>query len=144
MSASNIARVMGGGLSRNAVIGKATRLNLTRRASSYNTVRDRGYIPVMSAQYKPKYTPKEKPLPVEESGAALVLDDGSHVTLETMAAQMCHWPVGDPSDPSFHFCGLALHKGPYCEGHARKAYQPHKPRAKVHPPREDARGRVHW
>ena len=38
---------------------------------------------------------------------------------------MCRWPVGDPQDESFHFCGRQKSHGvSYCEHHARMAYQP--------------------
>jgi len=42
---------------------------------------------------------------------------------------MCRWPIGDPSENEFHFCGRKPKVGsPYCEAHARKAYQPQQPR----------------
>ena len=38
---------------------------------------------------------------------------------------MCRWPIGDPAATEFHFCGRCPKSGsPYCEAHARKAYQP--------------------
>jgi GcrA cell cycle regulator len=38
---------------------------------------------------------------------------------------MCHWPIGDPMEESFHFCGRAKSFGvPYCEHHAAIAYNP--------------------
>lgn len=37
----------------------------------------------------------------------------------------CSWPIGEPQDPGFHFCGqLAVHKKPYCPAHAAKAINP--------------------
>lgn len=35
----------------------------------------------------------------------------------------CLWPIGDPGDPDFHFCGApALAGKPYCAEHCAKAY----------------------
>jgi GcrA cell cycle regulator len=43
----------------------------------------------------------------------------------TINDRMCRWPIGDPSENEFHFCGRKPRLGsPYCEAHARKAYQP--------------------
>jgi GcrA cell cycle regulator len=42
---------------------------------------------------------------------------------------MCRWPIGDPAATEFHFCGRGPKAGsPYCEAHARKAYQPQQAR----------------
>jgi len=38
---------------------------------------------------------------------------------------MCRWPIGDPGEPEFHFCGRkSFGSLPYCDHHARMAYQP--------------------
>lgn len=35
----------------------------------------------------------------------------------------CLWPIGDPGDPEFHFCGANTIAGkPYCAAHAARAY----------------------
>ena len=53
---------------------------------------------------------------VEERGVATVL---------TLGARMCKWPIGDPSSDEFTFCGRRnSDDGPYCQDHARVAYQP--------------------
>jgi hypothetical protein len=45
----------------------------------------------------------------------------------------CRWPLGDPRQPHFHFCGAKQLAGyPYCERHCRIAYYPPKPR--IRPP----------
>jgi len=47
----------------------------------------------------------------------------------TINDRMCRWPIGDPSADEFHFCGRSPKAGsPYCEAHARKAYQPQQQR----------------
>jgi GcrA cell cycle regulator len=52
---------------------------------------------------------------------------------------MCRWPIGDPAATEFHFCGRNPKAGsPYCEAHARKAYQPQQTRRSE----KDAKGRM--
>jgi len=47
------------------------------------------------------------------------------VTLMQLREAMCRWPLGDPTTPSFRFCGAAPAMGlPYCAHHAQIAYQP--------------------
>ena len=38
--------------------------------------------------------------------------------------RMCQWPIGNPRDPNFHFCGKqATADRPYCEEHCTMAYR---------------------
>ena len=51
------------------------------------------------------------------------------VTVLTVKDSMCKWPIGDPADNNFGFCGHASSDGsPYCAEHARVAFQPAKKR----------------
>ena len=62
----------------------------------------------------------------------LHLEDGSHATVLTISDRMCRWPIGDPAATEFHFCGHSPKSGsPYCEAHARKAYQPQQARRRT-------------
>jgi GcrA cell cycle regulator len=73
--------------------------------------------------------------PVVEEDPVL-LDDGNFATVLTINDRMCRWPIGDPAENEFHFCGRKPKNGsPYCEAHARKAYQPQQLRRD--------RGRMH-
>ena len=126
-SASQIARQLGDGLTRNAVIGKVHRLGLSGRAAPSQPQRpafrpNRPARPAAAAPPAPVVRRADpfvaaEPTPVfacEEAGSATVLTLGSH---------MCKWPIGDPSSDSFSFCGRASNDGPYCVQHARVAYQ---------------------
>jgi GcrA cell cycle regulator len=56
-------------------------------------------------------------------------------TVGTVLADDCRWPIGDPSSRDFHFCGKRKKDGsPYCDFHARQAFQTVKPRAVAHRP----------
>ena len=131
LSASQIARALGG-VTRNAVIGKVHRLGLAGRASPARS--DRPRLPMA-----PKASTLRNAVPtvvVEED--PLQLEDGHFATVLTVSDRMCRWPIGDPAESEFHFCGHGPKSGsPYCEAHARKAYQPQQAR------REKARGEVH-
>ena len=57
-----------------------------------------------------------------------VLADGEAATILTLRDSMCKWPIGDPADPKFAFCGRKSSSGPYCEEHGKVAFQPAKKR----------------
>ncbi len=47
------------------------------------------------------------------------------VTLMDLTERVCKWPIGDPTDPNFRFCGLPAQPGkPYCAAHVAVAFQP--------------------
>ena len=113
LSASQIARALGG-VTRNAVIGKV-RPARPRRA---------GRPRVSMSPKVPSLRSHTPPAPVVEEDP-LTLADGNFATVLTISDRMCRWPIGDPSASEFHFCGRNPKSGsPYCEAHARKAYQP--------------------
>ena len=47
------------------------------------------------------------------------------ISLLDLTERVCKWPIGDPTDPNFHFCGLPAVPGkPYCAAHVAVAFQP--------------------
>ncbi len=117
LSASQIARQLGD-VTRNAVIGKVHRLGLSGRGSPARSERPRA-VTVPKPTVKPILI---KPMIVEKP---VVLENGEFATVTTLKENMCKWPIGDPSSPNFRFCGHKAKEGsPYCEAHARMAYQP--------------------
>lgn len=116
LTASQIALALGG-VSRNAVIGKVHRLGLAGRVVLARSERPR------TQRRTAIHTAPPKPEVIEED--PITLDDGNFATVLTINDRMCKWPIGDPSENEFHFCGRKPKVGsPYCEAHARKAYQP--------------------
>lgn len=112
-TAAEIAKELGE-VTRNAVIGKAHRLKLSNRVS-----------PIQQ---------NKKPVPVKQPAAAAPekkihkIQDHEHrrtgLKLNDLNSRMCHWPLGDPQDADFCFCGDGAVVGlPYCPDHARAAYQ---------------------
>jgi GcrA cell cycle regulator len=144
LSASQIAGRLGG-VTRNAVIGKVHRLGLSGRAttSRMKSLRPRPRVNA-AAQAKRTgktrfgsvgsngtarslYTPDAEPYvsPVEE----LVIPMAERKSIQTLTECSCRWPIGDPQLADFHFCGKDKVMGlPYCEFHARRAFQPPQPR----------------
>lgn len=63
-------------------------------------------------------------------------------SLLELTEDTCRWPVGDPGEPGFFFCGQSPLKGaPYCGPHCRKAFRPvdAKPVSEFVPDRDTAR-----
>lgn len=47
------------------------------------------------------------------------------ISLLDLTERVCKWPIGDPTEPEFHFCGLPSVQGkPYCAAHVAVAFQP--------------------
>ena len=113
-TAAEIAKELGG-VTRNAVIGKAHRLKLSNRVSP---IQQNSKKPVVKAvEEKPKAAKLIKP-PMREE-----IREGG-VTMAELTPRMCRWPMGDPKSPDFRFCGCQAEPGmPYCEEHAKIAYQ---------------------
>ena len=56
---------------------------------------------------------------------ALKRADGNFVTTLTLNSRTCKWPIGDPTDQDFHYCGRRPQSGrPYCDAHELRSYQP--------------------
>jgi GcrA cell cycle regulator len=105
------------GVSRNAVIGKLSRINLTRERDRDPPARkNAGATPrrqyaMLSAAYAPA-----EPEPI---------DDARHCSLFELSEARCRWPISTPGAADFCFCGNTPLDGlPYCSGHSRLAYRP--------------------
>ena len=140
LSASQIAGRLGS-VTRNAVIGKVHRLGLSGRAttSRLKTHRPRQRMANIKrpTNTKPRYPVAGNPTvrglfegeayvpPAEE----LVIPLAERKSIQTLTECSCRWPIGDPQMADFHFCGKSKVVGlPYCEHHARRAFQPAVPR----------------
>ncbi len=112
------------GASRSSVIGKARRLKLQQRQARVAVRRPRP--PHESAiRKKARHTPvkREAPPAVEPTGIEVIVDDIPVIPLLELTEHTCKWPVGDPWDPGFGFCGApSMEAKPYCEFHSRRAY----------------------
>jgi GcrA cell cycle regulator len=68
------------------------------------------------------------PTPEEEAARATLAEIekfAKRVTLLELTERTCKWPIGDPTEEDFAFCGLACVPGkPYCQHHVAVAFQP--------------------
>ena len=121
-TASQIAELIGG-ITRNAVIGKAHRLNLEARASSKkNTIRTQ-------AKAQGGDEVKKEKLSRKSGFRSLLLDKSfepeNPKKLEELTDDTCRWPIGHPHEEKFYFCGRkSIDKFPYCKLHVLYAFQP--------------------
>ena len=134
-TASQIANLLGD-TTRNAVIGKAHRLNLEARAvsrkSDTTTNKESNTTPAVK-------TPK---LGRKARFKSLLLDKNfepkNPKTLEELTDETCRWPIGHPYEKDFYFCGRKpLEKFPYCKLHILYAFQPKNSKEDTIPSEEE-------
>ena len=143
VTARQIARQLGGGISRSAVLGKIHRLgfaDLSPRSWVHRSHLKRGGARRVSDQLG-----AERPLSLAFAGQrwpppAWVIEAKPYVedpridadiplaqrrSLLELTRGACRWPVGDPSHPDFFFCGAEALRGElYCAAHRARAYRP--------------------
>jgi len=121
------------GVSRNAVIGKLSRLNLARddgREARRSTRQDaaRGHYKGSRPKTEPRgqYQILETVYGSPQPAAADEPVHSAHCcSLLELSEQRCRWPISSPDAEDFRFCGNTPFEGlPYCAGHTRLAYRP--------------------
>ena len=121
-TAAVIAKALDDEFSRNAVIEKARRLNLQKRGSP---------LPIKKLKCATFYITDKKSKAITHSKEAKTIY-GEGKSLMELGANECKWPVGNPNEKGFMFCGAKTKTGKvYCEGHCKVAY--------VDPPKKDER-----
>ena len=120
-TANQIAEIIGG-VSRNAVIGKAHRLNLSAK------IRQR------SANAAHKNISKNNDIEIKYKGRrgkfrSLLLDKNfepaKNLTLEELTEETCKYMEGNPNEKTASFCGRkSVEKFSYCPLHLMMVFQP--------------------
>jgi len=120
-TASQIASFLGN-TTRNAVIGKAHRLNLEARAVSKKSTLK------VNKESNVKTEIKTQKLGRKAKFKALLLDKNfpaeNPTKLEDLTDDHCKWPLGEKLEPASFFCGRKpIEKFPYCQLHLLYGYQ---------------------
>lgn len=132
------------GVSKNSIVGKVHRLGLSGRPSPIkkkdttdSTPANNNKTETKNNIVKEKAEPKVSKKITEEKEEKIEKAEPSVQTVEpiknkhhhgkTMLTDLdnhtCRWPIGDPKDENFHFCGKKIRLGQtYCDEHANIAY----------------------
>jgi GcrA cell cycle regulator len=150
LSASQIAIVLGGELSRCAVLGKVHRIGLPGRQSSSRSIKGRISSGIAKpTRIKEPTQPTQPTRPVLSASVpilkALVVemkktvaieeppDTGEGIAHEHLTPHVCQWPINEGSP--WRFCGGKKVTGSsYCKDHAIRAYDG-PPRSWKKPPK---------
>ena len=121
-TASQIAEIIGG-ITRNAVIGKAHRLNLSAKIKTRSATSNQNFensIDQKNSKIKKGRKSRFKSLIIEKD-----FEPENPKQLEELDENTCKWPVGHPNENSFYFCGRkSLKDFSYCKLHLLYAFQP--------------------
>ena len=121
-TANQIAEIIGG-ISRNAVIGKAHRLNLSAKIKTRSVVSHKNFDDESENKDQKSVKGKRsrfKSLIIEKN-----FEPENPKQLEELDENSCKWPIGHPNEKSFYYCGrTSLKDFSYCKLHLLYAYQP--------------------
>jgi len=127
-SAGRIAIEFGDGTSRNAIIGKAARLGLHKRATKLRKPRVEPKTNLLTIVPGPRIEKMVKRPPIQTSKpystAVFVPRHDKPVPIDDLHGLSCRWPFDDADGNHLGYCGCKKTGGSYCDFHAEIAYLP--------------------
>lgn len=109
------------GVSKNSIVGKVHRLNLTARPSPIKKKDDENIVAETVAVSEKKSV--EAPAETKSLNVEKKIGSSACLKLTELDNHTCRWPIGDPRDDNFCFCGKKIRGGQtYCEEHSAIAY----------------------
>jgi len=129
-TASQIAEMLGGGTTRNSVIGKAHRLKLAARKASKQCKSPKKRDAASDLNKQEVYISRKSRF------KSLLLDKNFETEnpkkLEELGDKNCRWPIGHPDEENFYFCGRnPVENFSYCKLHVLYAFQPKNPKEEL-------------
>ena len=124
MTTGQIAKALN--VTKNSIIGKVHRLCLTARPSPIKKAPIKAEKAPNPTKTSAKSTKKEA-APITDTAPATPkveqCAEETNIPLIKLDNHTCRWPLGDPRDDDFCFCGKHIKTGQtYCEEHAAIAY----------------------
>ena len=119
-----------GDITRNSVCGKISRLGLPIPAIKRPTSR-------IKYPHRPATAHSTQLVAVADAvsppGSVGTFSDadiplGQRSTTMGLTRYKCHYPIGDPQDVDFYYCGGPVFRVPYCRQHFELCYYPPRPR----------------
>ena len=111
------------GFTKNAVIGKAFRLGLERRQNSRKKAAHSQSVSSVTMYRETSATDHSQTTPKREVTRRREKFSFKKSIVGTGSFKSCQWPIGDPLQEGFHYCGgQNIPTKPYCIEHYKKAY----------------------
>ncbi len=128
-----------GGKSKGAVIGLANRMKLgSKKPSAAPKIEAKANVRMPAPRLVREPQPEVEPAPPPR----IVFVPENPVSFDDLEDGMCRWPIGDPGDENFAYCGCPSQGRPFCGAHERVAYGERRSRSgRALPPLRERRFR---
>lgn len=123
LTANEIAKILG--VTKNSIVGKVHRLCLPARPSPIKSKENEATAETHAIIDSPAEESLQIPAGPKPSATkpTTSASKGENIRLIDLDSHTCRWPIGDPRDEDFCFCGKKVRTGQtYCDEHSQMAY----------------------